>query len=570
MEALARLEYSTLTQAQRLRHGSPEANPEEEEISSHFYDTPQPKCGWSTRLPVMCLGSSSDKGQTVMYNLPFRAHRLMYTFMTQRLPALTVKPAFAGEYQIRWPRNSGHHIIRSGALYDASIQLQTINATFLDYWEQLYNQKTRNSDRALGNVRKLTEWNTRLPEYTVAAFHPWFYSLRTKDAIPVDAEHVDGELQHIYKVRSTISELLQMQRFDKRRNQWVNIKPDLRVLRGIPDGEGKLDTPKLWASLAHRSELEVAMTRGTNNGKPDVYIEYLDLIYEEHPTTQFTYGDSAQFATMPNAPCEAIFVGAQRVDPKRLELFSNYTTSNEDSWWLPDEGGENPIEAMSVYYNSYRRLESYPAICLGSTEIRKHFPNDPVEQGYNAYALAIKPGTREDRQTGIALQSLQTRIIVKLVSGNSGYLLDDLDGGEDEPLPAPEEEAPAEEETRSSKGKGRRPVRVRPLTQPDEKVEEVPPTFKVFLLFLVQRQVSYVYDASLRRYVVSVTCPPSSPSAPALTAAPLAAQQRFYPPPAATAPTPVAAAVRPPAGVPATPSATPMGQAVRPAPPATR
>lgn len=513
---LSQLEHSTLTPEQKLRHGNPDTGvPEGTRITSHFYDDEPDMGAWSSQHHIRCsvdVNTDAEGKCTAVYTVPLPTHRLVSTSMVQHLPALQVKPGYSNTYRIRWPRNVGNHVIYEGKLMDAGVPRQTINDKYLDYYDQHIRAKTGRYQHSLGNRPELINWTSSLPETDVMAKHPWFYSDSTRDSVPLDHAHHPKELQHSYTIRSNVAELLEMQRLDQKTKQWVLIKTDMRV---IMCEKPKLPAPELIAELSFRTELELDMIRRDAEetlgvrleGPPDHTIRYLDLVYHEDPAS-YKPGALVSFtdSCIPSTPCEAIFFGAYAVTAPGIQTFSNYTTLADANW---NEDGREPVRSLSIKYGTQEYLKDYSAILLTDDQAR-HFPSspDPNLKGYYSYAFAQHVGRKDIQQTGKDLKKLQTQILISLASSKSPYYQDEQGV---EPMPEVEEEAPVETDagevqtTRS--GKKRVPIqRHRPETLQylPEEVEDTNKTlYKVFIMFLVQREITYRYDPREHKYVVS-------------------------------------------------------------------
>lgn len=515
MKAFSSIEYASLTEDQRRRHGDP-TGASDEEIASVFTPAPRLKVGWSTHALWMCTANVQDS--TVIYEIPKSAHRLLYTTMVQTLPAIQVRPKYADRVRVCWPPYVAHHIIRHGELHDGGSRRQVLPAAWLDFHAQFFIDKTPAYNRMTGNVDELTQWSTSLPRYTVQKSHPWFYAQSLESSIPLDAEREGGKLQHVYLLRHQIAELLRMQMWNANVGAWVDIRPNMKYLVNITKG-AKFDTPQLWACLANRTDAEHLATLETH----PVNVEYLDVTYEEERLC-VKAGQDGRLVPASRTPCESLFFGAIRNNPVvGIEYLGNYS-DNPLGPCEDDERGRGPFSRFTIFYRELKRGIDIPAELLEYSTPMHHFPYMPEYPGYYAYPYALRPGDFVERQTGIPLSALSASIQFSLrgeATSNTIEGEEESDDGEEGASHLTV--SAAESASRAAAALTSLSASAHTSVNPDAGAAAVgggvvgdpvtttdrylPPEaeYRTFCISLIQASIAYVYNPAKGQYVVAST-----------------------------------------------------------------
>lgn len=478
MDEIAKIEFATVSTAQKRRHGE-SFDHSYNNVAASLHHVEPTMTGWTTQMWIKCqsnVSKNTSVKNTIEYTLPTTAHKLIGSFIFTVLPPIRILPTYDTLYRICWPPYVGHHIIVNGKLSDGGVVIQNISGPSIDFDYKLNVIHSESYNKRVGNVKELTEWTTSLPQYPIAKSHPWFYSRSNGSGIPINYPHERGDVKHIYTLRDKICDLLRMQRLDKKKGVWVDIKPDARVLAGsLVD----MPIPELFVKVSnctddeHKAFLE----------KP-YSIEYEDMTYDELPTA-YAPGEKAEIKIMASTPCEMVQFGCILKHPE-IQYLGNYTNNVGPDW---RKVGRNPIASYQIKYGEQERGDEYPNIISDMINESCMF-STPDEAGYNCHAAAMQPGrSREYRQTGLIYSSLGAKIMIYLDPNNGElrYITDEEIKSETRG-PSVDDELAEEDD------------------EPVEKPSQSPPIlYRIFSMCMLQREIIYTFDPVRKVYVVTNT-----------------------------------------------------------------
>jgi len=413
MTSVAKLELNSITDFQKEIHESKMIKNSEgedvlEEISSIFYREFQ-KSTWYTRIhtKMPCTVMDDD---TYVFRANTTFHYLMYSYIAQQYPYVSVKPEFRGQYKICWPHNLAINTINYGRFEVDDTPYNSLDNVWLDkYFEHFMKPGFReHHNMCVGNVPPLEEWSDVLRPYKTSLHQPWFYSQDPGLAFPLYFCSKDTSVSHVYEMKTFVSDLLRMVRCVEKNGEkvWVEMKDvDFSVLDGVTVRTA-LKKPEMWAAYAYVTKNEIEWNTKCNDSQQKVF--YINDIVACDQTNTETYGKSVEVDLFCETPCKSIFWAAENMDAKKKRNFSNYTTDSTDIY-----RGWNPIEHVSLKYGKNPRIKQMETYHFSRMQPWYHFPSPPHVAGHNVYTLADDPMSM-DAEVGLVLSKLKAKMFFKL------------------------------------------------------------------------------------------------------------------------------------------------------------
>lgn len=395
---IAKIDLATKTKFQEEIH---EPKTENELIMSNFIRSFR-KSTWYSHMPVKLSAAANE--DTVTYTVSDAFDYLLYTFLRQKLPALRVKKEYINQVRICWCHNIGHNIIESANLRFDDEVAQTIDSTWCDIFSQHFvpSEKWDHYKISIGSIPQLENWSTSLPEHTINAPQPWFYSRDRSLALPLFLCSL-VKVTHQYKRRMRITDLLRMQIRKSPDDPWVDRPTNLRFIQGA--GDGNLKTPELWGRYAYLTEDEREYNRCMRR-----HVFYTNDVVGCKQINSSSFGQNATVELDCKTPCLTTFWVAENMAAKRFNNYSNYTTCTDDVYQ-----GYNPIDNTSLEYSGVKRLDRIPSDVLTMMEPYYHLPSAPREAGYNSYSFAYDP-TSLDAEIGVCMSGIKSKLIASIAS----------------------------------------------------------------------------------------------------------------------------------------------------------
>jgi hypothetical protein len=347
-------------------------------------------------------------------------HGLLNTNLCQTLPSIVCNQG----YKARWTHNVGSNVMENGVLAFNDTLLQTLDYVSVDMNGQSVIDSSLREDREinLGNITKLTEWNTVLPSYPTIFKIPWFYALEPSSYFPLYLCGFLDRVEHRLTLRRDVANLLHVQNEDGKR-----VLVDKISIKFI-DGKAPTETPKMpmpvmWGDYLFLHDIECAYNRrcvskgldsksGSITDQRNVlYID--DIIAEDSDNPVRLNNTVAIKINNSKFPVHSFAWVAQNETALRGEYYSNYSTDPTDHrcGWSPfkDSTLSTGKDCIFKDFPSYMTERGCPSL---------HYRGMPKEPGYNFWTLAIraheycpKPGIIiKDGQLSVRLKDMNAEV----------------------------------------------------------------------------------------------------------------------------------------------------------------
>ena len=329
---------------------------------------------------------------------------LLYSELWQSLPEIRVAPKFKDIVQVSWPSNVGLNLVRRANLSTETSTIQSIdNVWILMHAQHFMNLDRQHFFRLIGNVRELTEWNTRLPAYQLTVPQCWDYCRDYGRALPIGLAREDT-ISHLYEMRRKISSLLRIR--VKQDDKWIETKLSAcrfkePVLVGL-DSDTDLPAPELYGCYGKSlpSELE------WRSEQPNLF--YTHDVIEIPDQLRHEAGKRFQIPLEIEAPCVAIFFAAEPIKALDSNNYSNYTNDPSNI-----EAGGNPFSRVALMYGNSYRLPEISAHYTSELVPARFFPITPYHRGYNVISIGFSPNAIDTDVTS-SLKTLNAKMVLEL------------------------------------------------------------------------------------------------------------------------------------------------------------
>lgn len=336
------------------------------------------KISWSATEKVEMIRTGGKQGQYI-YNVNKKYDYLIRTYLRTILPEVSVKKEFKDKVNICWPSNIFHNIVKNAKLTIDEELVNEFDNIWLDIISQFYEKpgqgKRLNFDKLSGNIKILTEWNTKLPNYKINLPQPWFYSKHITKALPI-LKSTMNDIRHIYTFDLDIKNLLRM-RIKKEDDEWKDIRFNDKY---VNISNYNIPIPELWGRYALITDEERLWLKSKTQKI------YIDDVVSCNSENKITLGQNTDVKLNPSAPCKCLFWVAQSDLSKNINNLSNYTTN-----WLDKDKGWNPCYSSSIKYRgNLERVKKIDHDHYDLIEGYYVFPSSPIDRGYNAYSFSYK------------------------------------------------------------------------------------------------------------------------------------------------------------------------------------
>jgi hypothetical protein len=384
-------EYENLSDVQKRFYFS-----KEEEIESRFFYKTR-KISWYTNIQLPLL--MQKEGNYYVYIADNNFHLLKTTSLVWRIPAVSVKEEYRSKVQICWVKNLGISMIREAGLYIGDKKIQNLDSfCYCIHHKYLMKdvEKRILLSKMMGNVKKLTQWNTSIEQRYIILNQPWFYSKSEVSAFPLlllDKKRI----KHKYLFRDRIQDLLRMRVLTSEQPATWKELTDVN-LSYLDIEQDIISPPEMLGNYALLSEEEYEFRK---TEKMSYYINDFIKLTEETPKK------SNEFVSLDiniSEPTQCIFFVSENLSFKKgyTEFHDRETSKSPFSTVKLMYGTEEKIPEKEVKVLDY--LESFYNFSLLSETIYKglhviSFCND-------IYSI--------DADTSICFKNLSAKIILKL------------------------------------------------------------------------------------------------------------------------------------------------------------
>jgi hypothetical protein len=360
---------------------------------------------WHARFPKKIDGDGSDT--TVRYKLDNGKFDLLdSTILSQKWPAIAVRPQYEGKIEICWPHNLGTNVLESAVIKYGDDELPHIDAKYCDVYFQKFLDPAERSHHnwGIGNKPSLENWSTFLCEDETTIKLPWFFSRDSSVALPLYyCSNLSATMTVNYK--RDILNLLRMRRINDDGTYEI-IPADKQYLFLSKDNSTALPKPEITGLYIKLETDEVeAYKCWTREGKyGDFYFEDVVSLHSANPQK---FDSNIKVELECDADVNAIFWFAENVTSTALGNLSNYTTNADNLY-----EGFNPIEHSTLTAGGNPIFKELNTNVLAQSLIDV-FPGRPTDQGILGWSFTQKPRSL-DAMIGVNMKDVKYQISSKI------------------------------------------------------------------------------------------------------------------------------------------------------------
>lgn len=444
---------------------------------------------WYTKFNLKLNKGPSSVGEDGLYTIKYMVnpsfHRLISTNLRFTLPAACVRDEFVDRVQICWPKYIGNNVVVIASFNHDNLAIQTMDNVWYNFETQL---RLRDSsfrglhNRLVGNVPFLTEWTTKLPQYSINVPQPWYYSKHRCFAFPIFLTSPDAIPYHEYSFRLNIAQLLRM-RIKTSKGEWKKIPFNSKYVIGVGD---KLPDPDLWGKYGYKTDWELDYNKNCSE-----HVYYIENVITCDSETNEKYGKELSASLECDTTCKAIFWAAENVDATGERNYSNFTTNTDDI-----DRGWNPIQNLSIKYNTLERFKGISSDTFDGLEVYHGASSVPCDQGYNMYALSNDLNST-NIEVGLSFDKSKTKFSVKLGDTNPYLII---------PTPNKKSDDNVIDEDDTNNQESKEIVALSPEVPKEEiKKQDNSPNFMLRVRLLVLKRLTIKYDDDKKKYRFSLT-----------------------------------------------------------------
>jgi hypothetical protein len=399
----AKTELSSLTDFQKTLH----TNEDGKEITSDFIVSENKKSWYANADPII---KPNQTGDNFIY--PFDRssfHYIRNAWLEQKWPRIAVKEQYAKTVRICWTHNPAIAVVQRATFNAGQDQIQQFDRQWFEIHSQHYIKPgfENLADLNNGNTEEMQEWNTLLQEETTSLYQPWIFS---KPETPFPLFPYKDSTEGVYlqfEMDLGISRYLRMQVLDN--GVWKSLKePDLSyvTITSKKSNDNKLDIPELKVRYSIITDEEYEYLISCQQPAKIAYL-YEDIVHltEENPGP---LGRTAQFILKETGPCRVIHFNAENVVSREQNLYSNYSTSNEDIYGL------NPIDSASLSYgDNNAKFLKYKAHFFNRQQVYDYSTCVPRDIGYHMFSHGNNP--QQGNDTGLDYSTKPARLSIHLI-----------------------------------------------------------------------------------------------------------------------------------------------------------
>lgn len=407
------LDLLTLSDFQREIHSATVCDPDgTAKISSHF-TRGITKQSWYCYGPAKFEASGSDK---IEFSSPGSYDFLMFSYLSDILPSVSVRDEFRGKIRICWPHNVGHNRILSALLRVDDQRLQGFDSIWLDDYQQHFiSEKKESYMENIGSVPVLEEWKEDLPAYPLSVPQPYYYSDQPEQAFPLFKLSKDSKLIHEYVFRDKLEDLLRVEKLEN--GEWYPVSGIHKYL--LVDGKPcetamKLKRPDLIGEFGlfdaeERAYHQVEPIDDKDNYWEDSQTFFVHDIISIDPPNTVEVGKEITVELESFQPCQAFFWNAENAVNPLIKNYSNYTND------VDVYSGHNVCMPPTLTYKGQKRLYGLDQHHYSRMVPYRHFPNVPAEPGYNAQSFSMSHvNYYRQPDVGVTMTNLSAKLSVTI------------------------------------------------------------------------------------------------------------------------------------------------------------
>lgn len=406
MTAVAKLELRRITKFQEEIHTSQKRSDGTLENIDSIFQYEFRKCTWYTRLHSKMPCIEADDEYVFKANMTF--HYLLYSYILQHYPSVSIKPSYRKDYKICWGHNLPIHTIEEARFEVDEVVYNTLDNVWLDDRYEYFMKRgagfRKSHNTAIGNLPKYERWSDELESHETTLDQPWYYSRSAALAFPLFYCGKDSTVSHFYRMKTKISETLRMAKRVEG-GKWIELKEvDFSVLEDLNE-KSKLKKPEMWAAYGYVRDRYIEYSK--NCAGSDKKVFYIEDVVACDQTNTTRYGKTVSIDLDCDKPCKSIFWKAENTDATVRRNFSNYTTE------VNLYKGECPIDRVSLKYGDSHRFKNMKTLHFSRMQPWYHLSSAPSVQGYNVYALADDVSSL-DADAELTLSELKSKMLFKL------------------------------------------------------------------------------------------------------------------------------------------------------------
>ena len=318
---------------------------------------------------------------------------LLSSAVTAVLPAISVKDKFRDQYQIAWCKNVMNEIIDDLTLkVDTYITLGKIDHHWLNIEQKVYGTLGFDDEynRGQGNIPQLQTFASFLPNHHLRRDLPLFYCDSPDLAMPLFLLNSQASFSHICNFHLDIKKLLMMKKLVK--DNWVKIKPILKVLNGVPEKDN-LDDPKMIGEMVVIGDKE----REWNKCQREEFTYYInEIVALGDDAEPVGFGSSPSVSLSSTIPTSDIFYVAHNVTAEQMY--------NMRARYGIIESGETPIYKTNLKYNNEDKIKD-ASNCRIASAYKNHYDRAPSPDML-AISFTHKSCNRHGLNVGVNLGGL--------------------------------------------------------------------------------------------------------------------------------------------------------------------
>jgi hypothetical protein len=320
-----------------LRDRKPQPKPGP--LDSIFHSDAMPVAWFSLNSLPFQVGGAGNR-----FTPPTGYEYMLTGYLRGNLPAIGVKQSHIDEYRIAWCENVMNEIANSAVcMIDDYLTVQSFDHHWLNIEPEHYMPSGFDAEykRGQGNESELQEYSTALPNYPIRANQPFFFSKASATAFPLFLMNSQSVFSITYDFLLSIGSLLRMTKLEG--DRWVNIKPNLDALIGVPS-DGMLKAPSLFGEFGKIRDNE----RKWNTCERDEYVYYTDDVVSCDFDNDEVCGKSVPVKLVDTAPTKCFFWAAHNVTAQE--------EYNIRSWYGILATGETPISTSSLFFGKEKKF----------------------------------------------------------------------------------------------------------------------------------------------------------------------------------------------------------------------
>ena len=378
--------------------------------------------------------NNNENNNEITYIVSKKFDSLINCEMITQLPSVKVKDKYKDSVEICYPHNLGHHIITKGILKINGDIYQTIDSQVLDINSKYYKQNVL-YDEMVGNIKCLTQWNTKLPGYPVNTPQPWLFTKNPNTGLLI--LQTDVNITFTFSRRIKLNELLRM-RIRTPSGKCKIVPCNLSYL-DLPKNVDEIPIPEMWSKYSLFTDEERRWRKQSLSSPsyyPNVQKIKHEIWYEDYINCNNNNNDIGMLGEVIKIPLKSkslvrhIFWMGQNLNSIKYNDFSNYTTNtNLFKGFTPcskislsyspississDDSNDSDEEVNKKINKEIYRIKELPYYHFTRSEAYDFFKYVSTEPGYSVYTYGYNPYS-VNADSSVDISTFNVNLIIKL------------------------------------------------------------------------------------------------------------------------------------------------------------